>query len=45
MKPKNFPARKLIRQLKAQKKDINSDESKSLIEEARRIRTKKNRSN
>lgn len=44
MKPKNFPARKLARQLKAQGKDINKPKYRSLIKEARRIRTKKNRS-
>ena len=43
MKPRNFPARKLKRQLKAQGKDINSNESKTLIELARNVRTKKHR--
>jgi len=39
MKPKNFPARKLARQLKAQKQE----DRVMLIEHARTIRTKKNR--
>ncbi len=43
MKPKNFPARKLKRQLVAQGKDLNSKESIQLLEEARGIRTKKHR--
>ena len=41
MKPKNFPARKLKRQLKAQGK--NPTDHKQEIAEARAIRTKKNR--
>jgi len=45
MKQKNFPAKKLARQLKAQGKDLNSEESKRLIEQARSLRTKKYRSN
>ena len=41
MKPKNFPARKVIRQLKAQGEDLNSERSQGLIEGAMSIRTKK----
>ena len=41
MKPKNFPARKVIRQLKAQAEDLNNEHSQGLIEGAMSIRTKK----
>ena len=43
MKQKNFPARKLLRQLKADKVDINSIEAQRLLEDARKIKTKKDR--
>jgi hypothetical protein len=43
MKPKNFPARKLARQLKAQGIDLNSEKAKALLAEARGVRTKKRR--
>ena len=43
MKPKNFPARKVARQLKAQGIDIESHDAKSQISNARGIRTKKTR--
>lgn len=43
MKPKNFPARKLRRQLRAQGIDLNSEEAKQKLAEARGVRTKKNR--
>ena len=43
MKVKNFPARKLLRQLKVQGKDINSEKCQRLLEQARQTRTKKNR--
>jgi hypothetical protein len=43
MKPKNFPARRLRRQLVAQKKIIDCEESWQLLQEAREIRTKKRR--
>lgn len=43
MKPKNFPKRKLLRQMKAQGADIHSSESQKLLAEAREIRTKKRR--
>ena len=43
MKPRNFPARKLRRQLVAQHDRFYpySDEGKALLAEARKIRTKK----
>lgn len=41
MKPKNFPARKLLRKLKAEGK--NPDEYKTELEEERKRRTKKRR--
>ncbi len=41
MKPKNFPANKLIRQLKA--KGLNPDDYPKEIEVARKVRTKKHR--
>lgn len=44
MKPMNFPARKLARQLKAQGKAVDTPESKTLLEDARTVRTKKSRS-
>ena len=44
MKPMNFPARKLKRQLKAANVDLESHEANVQLEEARKIRTKKNRS-
>jgi hypothetical protein len=44
MKVKNFPARKLKRQLRAQGKDLKNEESKLMLRQAREIRTKKNRS-
>ncbi len=43
MKPKNFPARKLKRQLKAQGVDLNSKEAVRLLQVAREKRTKKYR--
>lgn len=42
MKPKNFPARKLLRQLKAQGKDPKDYENE--LKQARLKRTKKDRS-
>jgi hypothetical protein len=44
MRPKNFPARKLRRQLLAAKKDINSEENITLLNQARNLNTKKDRS-
>ena len=44
MKPKNFPARKLQRQLLATGQDITLEENIKLLERARDIRTKKDRS-
>lgn len=44
MRPKNFPARKLQRQLLATNKDITSEENINLLNRARNIRTKKDRS-
>ena len=44
MRPKNFPARKLRRQLLAAKKDINSEENIALLNQARNLNTKKDRS-
>lgn len=41
MKPKNFPARKLRRQLVAQKKDLTQCEQE--LSRARQVRTKKDR--
>ena len=41
MKPQNFPARKLKRQLVAKGEDINSEKNQLLIAQARLIRTKK----
>ncbi len=43
MKPKNFPARKLKRQLVSQGKNLNDPSVISLLNEARQIRTKKGR--
>ncbi len=43
MRPKNFPARKLKRQMKVQKENPDSKENKEKLEEARGIRTKKSR--
>lgn len=43
MKPKNFPARKLFRQMRAQGIDPTSQESAKLLEQARAVRTKKRR--
>lgn len=43
MRPKNFSARKLRRQLIAAKKDITSEENINLLDRARNIRTKKDR--
>ncbi len=43
MKPKNFPARKLARQLKAKGIDLNSKEAIRLLKIAREKRTKKYR--
>jgi len=43
MKPKNFPARKLLRKLRAEQPDISVTEREQLLADARRIRTKKNR--
>jgi hypothetical protein len=43
MKPKNFPARKLRRQLIAKGLDLTLDENKKLLENAREERTKKDR--
>lgn len=42
MKPKNFPARKLRRQLRALRGELGFDMSEELAE-ARRVRTKKDR--
>ena len=44
MKPKNFPKRKLIRKMKAEGIDVNSQSSQQKLMEARAVRTKKNRS-
>ena len=41
MKPKNFPARKLARQLKAKGEDLRNYQKELAV--AREIRTKKNR--
>lgn len=43
MKPKNFPMRKLLRQLKAKGKDLDSLESQRQLKDARDVRTKKYR--
>ncbi len=43
MKPKNFPARKLRRKLIADGKNLNIKEVVQLLEDARAIRTKKDR--
>jgi len=43
MKPKNFPARKLKRQMIANSDNINSIINKEKLETARSIRTKKYR--
>ena len=40
----NFPARKLMRKMKAEGVNINSSESKALLEMAYNTRTKKPRS-
>ena len=44
MNPKNFPARKLKRQLIAAKKDITLEENINLLNQARNTMTKKDRS-
>ena len=44
MKPKNFPRRKLLRQMEAKGLDINSEESRTQLLLARGVRTKKDRS-
>ena len=45
MKPKNFPARKLKRQMEAKEPfSALKPENQLLLEEARKIRTKKDRS-
>ena len=44
MHPKNFPARKLRRQLLAANKDITLEENINLLNQARNVRTKKDRS-
>lgn len=41
MKVKNFPARKLRRQLKAEGVDLNSPKAVQQLELARNVRTKK----
>jgi len=41
MKPRNFPARKLTRQLRAKGIDLESADAKRQLEVARAIRTKK----
>ncbi len=41
MKQKNFPARKLKRQLVAKGEDINSEKNVKLLDQARNVRTKK----
>lgn len=43
MHPKNFPARKLRRQLLAAGEDITSEINIKLLDRARSIKTKKNR--
>lgn len=43
MRPKNFPARKLRRQLLAKKSDLTSDENKRLLENARDNKSKKDK--
>lgn len=46
MKPRNFPARKLMRKIRAAKRDARepfTDSEQSAITEARMIRTKKRR--
>ncbi|GAF67858.1 unnamed protein product [marine sediment metagenome] len=43
MKPKNFPARKLLRSFWAEGVDINTPEAQKQLDQARTIRTKKNR--
>ena len=43
MKPKNFPARKLRRKLVADKQKLYTKDIRRLIDEARNVRTKKNR--
>jgi hypothetical protein len=43
MKPKNFPAKKLRRQLIAKKENLDSDNNKKLLENAREDKTKKDR--
>lgn len=44
MKPKNFPARKLRRQLVAAKKDVTLEENVKLLDGARSVKTKRDRS-
>lgn len=44
MKPKNFPARKLKRKLKAAGEYVNSEVNLMLLNTARNNKTKKNRS-
>jgi hypothetical protein len=43
MKPRNFPARKLKRQMIAQGRNPDSSENRKILAEARNIRTKKYR--
>lgn len=43
MKPKNFPSRKLKRQLIAKGENIESEKNKQLLDQARQKRTKKQR--
>ena len=43
MRPKNFPARKLLRKFRAEGIDPNSEDAQIKLEEARAIRTKKDR--
>jgi hypothetical protein len=43
MKPKNFPAKKLRRQMIAHGDDVNSEACRQQLEHARGIRTKINR--
>ena len=44
MKPKNFPAKKLRRQLIATGQDITLEENVKLLNRARNVKTKKDRS-
>lgn len=43
MKPKNFPAKKAMRRLVAQKADLLSFESVATLQRERNVRTKKDR--